>query len=288
LSLNAHYGKYFRMPPYTSMGYRDEAGALINKSNGLKYISSKHFVGGFEYLFRRNAVFTIEGFHKIYDNYPVSVADSVSLSTKGADFGVIGNEEILSIGKGRSSGFEISNRTKISNKLNLIVSYTFVNSEFKDKNGQYVPTNWDSKHLFTLTASANLKKNWSVGAKWRYVGGLPYTPYDYELSSNKAAWDTQGTAFLDTDRINSERLNPFHQLDLRIDKRYFFDKWSLMAYLDIQNAYHYKSQSPDIVLREKDEMGNFILSEDGQNYQLKSIESESGTLLPTLGIMLEF
>ena len=37
---------------------------------------------------------------------------------------------------------------------------------------------------------------------------------------------------------NSERMPPFHQLDLRLDKRWIFDNWMLTAYLDVQNVYN--------------------------------------------------
>lgn len=33
----------------------------------------------------------------------------------------------------------------------------------------------------------------------------------------------------------------FHQLDLRVDKEWKFDVWSLRAYLDVQNAYNHQN-----------------------------------------------
>jgi hypothetical protein len=36
----------------------------------------------------------------------------------------------------------------------------------------------------------------------------------------------------------SQRLPMFHQLDLRVDKRWRFASWSLSTYLDVQNAYN--------------------------------------------------
>jgi hypothetical protein len=36
----------------------------------------------------------------------------------------------------------------------------------------------------------------------------------------------------------SERLPLFHQLDLRVDKRWQFKDWRLSAYLDVQNVYN--------------------------------------------------
>ncbi len=32
-----------------------------------------------------------------------------------------------------------------------------------------------------ITAGKKLKKNWEIGAKFRFLGGSPYTPYDIEL-----------------------------------------------------------------------------------------------------------
>ena len=37
--------------------------------------------------------------------------------------------------------------------------------------------------------------------------------------------------------INSDRLDAAHQLDLRIDRKWKFDTWSLDVYLDVTNVY---------------------------------------------------
>ncbi len=288
LSITGSIGKYFRLPPYTSMGYRDSTGKLVNKSNGLKYISVVHYIAGLEYDLNENIIFSLEGFYKDYQNYPFSLRDSISLATKGSDFGVIGDEPVASIGKGRAFGIEFLNRTRLSNKLNFIFAYTFVRSEFKDKHGMYVPTSWDSRHIISTLVTYNLKKNWSIGAKWRFAGGLPYTPYDLELSANIEAWDLKGQAYPDYNRVNSERLHSFNQLDVRVDKKYFFNKWSLMLYLDIQNLLNYKAQQPDFYVREKDANGNYITTDNNTRYVLKPLQNTAGTILPTIGIMIEF
>ena len=41
---------------------------------------------------------------------------------------------------------------------------------------------------------------------------------------------------------NSIRQATFHQLDLRIDKTWTFERWKLSLYLDIQNAYNQGNQ----------------------------------------------
>jgi len=289
-SVSFSIGRYYQLPPYTALGFKNDQNVLVNKENGITYIKSDQIIAGFEYSLNENVLFTLEGFNKMYDNYPFSLVDSVSLATKGADFGVVGDEPVLSIGEGRAYGFELSNRTRIRNKLSLIVSYTFFRSEIKDKYGEYVPTSWDNQHVFITTASYNLKKNWTVGAKFRFAGGLPHTPYDLETSSRVDAWATRGRAFVNFDEVNSLRLGSFNQLDIRVDKRFYFNKWSLMLYLDIQNLYNYQSEEPDIVVRKQDSEGNYIVYDDNGvlRYDLETIPSSSGTVLPTVGIMIEF
>ncbi len=287
ISLTFNTGRYYKLPAYTSLGYKNNSNILVNKENNIKYIKVDHLIGGIDYKYNKDIIFTLEGFYKKYANYPFSVRDSIALASKGSDFGVVGDEEILSISEGRAYGLEFSNRTVINKKINLIFSYTYVISEFKDIDGEYIPTSWDSRHIISTTGTRFFEKNWSLGFKWRYSGGTPYTPYNLALSSQKDAWDTQGKPFLDYDKLNSVRLKPFHQLDIRVDKKYYYKKWSLMLYLDIQNAYNFKIQQPDYIIRQKDNSGNYIITNSNE-YILKNIKNTSGTLLPTIGIMAEF
>lgn len=287
-AVTANVGRYYQLPAYTTLGYRDTNGQLVNKDNEIKYIAANHYIAGIQYIPRDDLFFSVEGFIKQYDNYPFSLKDSINLANKGADYGVLGNEAVISSGKGRAFGFEVVNRSKLKSGTNLIVSYTFVRSEFEDKNQKLIPSSWDFRHIGVITLTQNLKKNWIVGAKWRFDGGLPYTPYDLEKSALIEAWNAQGGVYTDFNRLNEKRLDPFNQLDIRVDKKYFFEQWSLMVYLDIQNVYNYKSKGQDNYVREKDDNGNFITTDNNTKYVLRGIPNTSGTVLPTIGIMVEF
>jgi hypothetical protein len=143
--------------------------------------------------------------------------------------------------------------------------------------------------LLTITATRSFKKNWDLGLKWRYLGGAPYTPWDLKRSAIKTAWDAQGIGYLDYSRFNRERLNAFHQLDLRVDKSWYYNKWSLMLYFDVQNAYNFKSDQQDYLVRAEDGNGKPLTDPNDPNkYLLKTLKNTSGTVLPTLGIMIEF
>jgi len=286
LAINFNTGRYFQLPAYTTMGYRLPDGELLNKTNGLRYIQADHIVAGID--FRRNdqSKITLEGFYKFYNYYPFSLRDSVSLASKGADFGVAGDEGVIPVSKGKAWGAELYFREKITRNIDATVSYTWVRSSFEDKHGEFIPSAWDNRNILNVSALASLKKNWDIGVKWRFVGGAPYTPYDFERSSLIEAWDAKGRGYLDYNEYNTQRLTVFHQLDLRVDKEYFFKKWSLNLYLDIQNLYNFKAEQPDELVQVRDENGQPVLK-DPLNYELKYLASESGTVLPTIGIIVE-
>jgi hypothetical protein len=170
-----------------------------------------------------------------------------------------------------------------------IMAYTFVRSEFNNFSDAYVASTWDNKHLITLTAGKKLPKNWEAGIKWRYAGGRPYTPYDTAASALKTNWDVSGQGIPDYDLLNTLRLSAFHQLDIRVDKTWFLKKWSLNLYLDIQNVYNFKSENPDILNVRTDSAGNPVTDpNDPTRYEVYFIKDTSGTILPTLGVILDF
>jgi len=288
-SLNFSAGRFAQLPSYTTLGYRDGNSVLVNKNNGIKYIQVNHLVAGIEFRPSDNSQVTVEGFYKRYTDYPFSVNDSVSLASKGAGYGVYGDEAVTSVSKGNAYGMEILGRLKEFKGINATITYTFVRSEFTDKKGVYIPSSWDNRHLLTITATRSLKKNWDLGLKWRYLGGAPYTPWDLERSAIKTAWDAQGIGYLDYSKFNKERLGAFHQLDIRVDKSWYYNKWSLMLYFDVQNAYNFKSDQQDYLVRAEDGNGTPLTDPNDPNkYLLKTLKNASGTVLPTLGIMIEF
>ena len=289
-ALNANVARYHQLPSYTILGYRDMAGDLVNKSNNLTYIQADHFVFGAEYLTKLNSRFTLEGFFKKYDKYPFSIKDSLSLANVGSDFGIVGNEAVSSNSKGRTYGAEFLYQQKLFKGFYAILAYTFVVSEFKDKNNLYVPTAWDSKNIVSFTGGKRFKKGWELGFRWLFSGGSPYTPYDVETSTLKQNWDINGFGILDYDALNTKRESSFHQLNVRVDKKLFLNRMNLNFYLDIQNAYGFKAKLAPILLVETDNNGTPI--EDNSSiptrYKSKFVENASGIVQPTIGIIVEF
>ncbi|MBK6483456.1 MAG: TonB-dependent receptor [Chitinophagaceae bacterium] len=287
-NFNFSTGIYYQLPPYTVLGYRDNNENLVNKQNGVTYFSCKHLVAGFEYYTQNNGRISIEGFYKYYDQYPFILEDSISLANLGADFGVVGNTAVNSTSQGRSYGLELLLQQKLFKGFYGLTAITFVRSEFKDKNEVYVPSSWDSRIIVSLTAGKKFGKNWELGLKWRFSGGSPYTPYDIPLSSLIPVWNVNGQGLPDYDYLNTQRLPAFHQLDGRIDKKWFFNKFNLNLYLDVQNIYAFDTTLPDYLDVRRDADGNPLVDPANPgSYQTYLLENTTGTVLPSIGVIFE-
>lgn len=287
-SINSSIGTYYQLPTYTSLGFRNNANVLVNQQN-LKYIQSNHLVSGLEFKPDSSSKITVEGFYKSYSDYPFSVRNQISLANLGADFGVVGSEEVTSTSKGKAYGFEIFAQKKSYEGLYGIFSYTFVRSEFQNQLNQYIPSSWDNKHLLTITAGKKLNKNWEIGTKFRLVGGKPYTPYDLNASSVIANYDVANRGILDYASLNSERFGTYTQLDVRVDKTWFWSKFSLNFYIDVQNLMASKSNAQSILLPSLDANGNKVINaNDSSRYVLEEIENSGGNVLPRFGFIVDF
>ncbi len=289
LTANASVGRYFQTPAYTVFGFRDEQGNLVNRDNGVTYIRNDHVVAGLQYIFPKNTKVSVEGFYKWYDAYPFSLRDSISLANLGADFGVIGNESVVSLGTGRAYGVEFLVQRKLYNGLYGIAALTLVRSEFSDRNDALVPATWDNRYILSLTAGKKFGKNWEVGFRLRALGGTPFTPIDVQTSSLTEVWDVNGRGLPDFTQLNEKRNPNIYQLDARIDKKYFFDKWSLNLYFDIENLTNAVFElDPNLDVLRTEEGTPIVDPDDPTRYLTTRVQNTVGFLLPTLGIVVEF
>lgn len=291
VDITASVGSYYKIPTYTTLGYRDQNNQLTNKN--LQYINSKHYVFGGQYLPNESLRLTLEGFYKTYSNYPVSVTNGISLGNQGSEFGAVGNEAVTSIGKGETFGFEFFIQQKLAKKIFYFASYTFVRSYYSGANNALIASAWDNQHLLSATLGYKLKNNWQLGLKYRLSGGVPYTPFNSVKSQETYA--TTGVGFLDYTNLNSNRLKTFNQVDLRLDKIANFKKFTLTFFIDIQNLllnpqqgtpyYTFKRNTENTGFETTD---NQPLKSDGSNGIPMILKSESKNVTPTLGLIFDF
>lgn len=164
----------------------------------------------------------------------------VSPSSQLIDRGGVATPELYNNGgRGRVYGAEFFLRHQLANNFFGWLAYSISKSERRD----FGSTDWrrfdtDQTHILTLLGSYNLPKNWSLGSRFRLVSGNLYTPV---IGST---YDTSTGSYIRVSGpVNSERQPLFHQLDVRVDKRWVFRDWTLNLYLDIQNIYN--RQNPE-------------------------------------------
>ena len=289
LFFNANVGQFTQLPSYTILGYRNAAGALDNQDR-VKYIRNRMVAAGLQYNKVKDTRITLEGFYKQYANYPLALNDSISLGNLGTDFAVVGNEPVSSVCDGRAYGMEFLLQKRSRSGLYGILAYTLSWSEFSDKNGNAVKSAWDSRHTLSLVGGVKLKRNWEMGAKFRLATGRPYTPYDVQRSLVKSNWDVKGVALNDYNRLNTERLGTFSQLDVRVDKVWYFKKSSLNLYMDIQNFLNKEYLGAPTLIAAQDASGNLMTDPNATvpSYKSDYLVNSTGFLQPSIGVILDF
>jgi TonB family protein len=161
------------------------------------------------------------------------------------------------------------------------VAYTLSRSVRQDGPGEEeFLVNFDQTHILTMLGSYKLGHGWEFGARWRLVSGNLVDPF--VCNPAEAGCDpnrVNGLLFGGTGTYipiplgnNTERLPPFHALDVRVDKRWQFAAWQLSAYLDIQNVYN-----------------NQNIEAISYNFNYTARQNVSGIpILPSIGLRADF
>jgi hypothetical protein len=147
----------------------------------------------------------------------------------------------LGDGRGKMRGMEIMLRHNQGERFFGWLAYSLSISErYNPATGKYEIFDQDQTHNIQLIGSWRLKKDWDLGFRLRYVSGNPATPVigTEELENSSQIIPVHGER-------NSKRLDPFFQLDFRVDKKFVFENWMYSMYLDLQNLSYFLYKSPE-------------------------------------------
>jgi hypothetical protein len=139
-------------------------------------------------------------------------------------------------GEGRAYGAEFLLRWAPGGPFYGWVAYSLSRSERRDSStAPWHLFDFDQTHNLSVVASWRIDDRWRIGARFRFTSGDPYTPSSY------GALDADAGAVLPVSSaaLNSARLPPFHELDVRVDRTWSAGPVRLTAYLDVENAYSY-------------------------------------------------
>jgi len=180
-------------------------------------------------------------------------------------------------GKRRMQGLELMLRHEQGEHFFGWIAYSLARSEFYsyDEN-RWALTGKDQTHNLIGVASWRLPKNWEFGLKLQFTSGDPYTPVvDAPLYENYHFYDVEYGA------VNSERMEPHFQLDIRFDKKFVFRKWTVDAYIDFFNINYFLYKSPQV---------NFLNFSDPWDPETQTANESTAYQysLPTVGLKISF
>lgn len=224
---------------------------------GLRSGRAIHYTFGVEQQISRQVDLSVEGFYKQLDSLVARSANA-----NGSSF-AYSNQ-----GSGHVVGGEFLLRYNPDARFFGWVAYTLSRSMRRTSPDAPLQLfQYDQTHIMTALGSYRLGRGWEFGARFRVVSGSLATPCLGGIYSSPASSYTcvSGEAF-------SDRLPTFHQLDLRVDKRWDYQTWKLSTYLDILNVYN---------------RGNVEALDYNYNFT-KRVYQTGLPLLPSVGVRGEF
>ena len=270
-SIRLSNGIYYQSPSYVWVS---------NPANkGLKPLRNIMSIFAWDRLLRNDLRMSLEMYYKKYDQLPTGtqpgVDDYIVITNTGTGFG--GREDdfqsfgyfpLESTATGRAYGMELLFQKKFSEiPLYGLITFTWGKSEVTAGNGKTYPGQYDQRFITNISGGYIFNAKWEIAAKFRYFTGVPHTPV-YRPSANPV---NPGYINNLPDEYLAARTNPGHHLDIRVDRYFNFQTWTLIVYMDIQNIYNFK-----------------IPQKPTYDFWNDSIETSSSIgILPSIGISLE-
>jgi hypothetical protein len=247
LSLQGAFGMFYQqMPLFLLKQHPDNI--------PLKDMQSRHFVLGIKYLLLSDTQITLEAYDKLYQHFPMSpiapyyfVIDDVN-----GDDSMFGNwGRLVDEGRARARGIEFTIQKKLARKLYGLISLTYFKTRYRDLMGGWHNRLQSNRYIICLSGGFRPNKNWDFNIRWTWMGGRAFTPVDEEKSTE------YGFPWIWIDDINSAYLTDYKNLSLRAERRFFFNKTNLVAYIGVWNLFDHANE----LYRFWDPVGNQYLSE---------------------------
>ncbi len=243
----------FHQPPDIAMGNAQYG------NPDLELMSAIHYSVGIEQRFLENFEVGLEGFYKDLRRVFMDSGDMIERDGKMVP------ERFSNDATGRVYGMELEIKHHPTERFFGWLTYTLMRSE-RTANGVTRLFDYDQTHILTLVGSVHVGWGVDIGLRFRLTSGNPTTPVvgaSYEADS-----DLYIPLF---GKQNSVRMPLYHQLDLRIDKKWQWKYLAFTLYLDVQNAYNAKNTE------------GYVYS-----YDYKQKEPLPGLpIIPSLGLKLE-
>jgi hypothetical protein len=212
--------------------------AQDDANRGLDNPRALHGVVSLSHLLTESTRLTLEGYVKEYDRFPVD-PDQPSLflvDELNYRYGFfMPHGRLRSTGEAVSRGVELTLQKKLAHDFYGIACASYSTARYTDAAGVERPRVYDNRLLISIEGGYKPNAEWEFSLRWIHAGGAPYTPMDVAASA------AARQEVLDAARINAERHPDYHSLNLRVDRRFHFDRSALVVYLSAWNVYNRKN-----------------------------------------------
>jgi outer membrane receptor for ferrienterochelin and colicin len=162
------------------------------------------------------------------------VVFSGAAELEGEMGGMADPANFVNSGSGETWGFEALVRREISESIYGWLSYTLGKSVRRSRDtSRATPTAFDQPHNLNAVLSWKPGGGWELGGRLRLSSGRPDTPY------TGATYDGDSGGYRPVSGgFRTIRRELFQQVDLRVEKTWLFELWSMGLYLDVQNLFN--------------------------------------------------
>jgi hypothetical protein len=157
------------------------------------------------------------------------------LSVSGGGGGNSSTVVLNAVGTGWAEGVETLLRLPAAGRFSGWLSYAWSGVQRGDAVRGYHDADFSQPHVGNLVLQAALDRGWTLGGRYRAASGIPYTPVaSRSFDSGSGRWvPVFGPP-------NSQRLEPYQRLDLRLEKRWDYKdpeglEW-VSAFIELFNA----------------------------------------------------
>ncbi len=251
VTLKAAWGMYHRIP---------DADEIFEPygNDGLEFERAMHSTMGVEWTITPKIDFDFQVYYKQLSNLVTSESDPES------------DRAYNNGGSGYVYGAEVFLRHRMTDRFYGWLSYSISRSMRNDGPGTKKRLfDQDETHNLVVLGSYKITKEWQIGGRFQLTSGRPYTKLKRSIYNGD-----NGTyiPLSDSDKRNTSRLPLAHQLDVRVDKFWYFNTWILSLYLDITSVY-YHANAADVA-------NNYDYTEEAYFRNIP--------IYPSLGIRAEF
>lgn len=213
---------------------QDLNGNSTTPNKNLDFTRSQHYIVAHNYLLGKNLKLRTELYYQQLGNVPVASSDTSTFSTLNIVDGFVA-EALVSKGKGRNYGVEVSLEKYLSNNFYYMFSNSFYRSRYTALDGMERNTRFNGGFVSNLVAgkefiASNGRRSFGVNIKIVYQGGFWETPVDLERSK------IAGAARYFEKQAFTQQVPHYYRSDLRMSMKWNRRARTNTLSLDLQNA----------------------------------------------------